>query len=162
MNSKHKVSFQRQGARTQCCSMREGWPLSTIVAPKRESKRREGVKLRCDLLPYNRLPACHRSQRLPYLRTIPLCRPPTAAGPSTHLARTDKYLGTSLLSPEACLLINNCRFGGFTEERGAERKISLVILYFTSIVPNVVGRMTAKRKVAGSKLVNDDFPACTY
>jgi hypothetical protein len=30
----------------------------------------------------------------------------------------------------------------------------------TTILPNVVGRMTAKRKVAGSNLVTDDFPTC--
>jgi hypothetical protein len=30
----------------------------------------------------------------------------------------------------------------------------------TTILPNVVGRMTGKRKVAGSNLVADDFSTC--
>jgi hypothetical protein len=33
-------------------------------------------------------------------------------------------------------------------------------LLFTTNLPNVVGRMTAKRKVAGSNLVTDDFSTC--
>jgi hypothetical protein len=32
----------------------------------------------------------------------------------------------------------------------------------TTILPNVVGRMTAKRKVAGSNLVTDDFNLQLY
>jgi hypothetical protein len=33
-------------------------------------------------------------------------------------------------------------------------------IYFTTILPNVVGRMTAKRKVASSNLVTDDSSTC--
>jgi hypothetical protein len=44
--------------------------------------------------------------------------------------------------------------------RSSEYRERYAYIISSTILPNVVGRMTAKRKVAGSNLVTDDFSTC--